>query len=49
MPGVAGLFTDIGIAQSTVPTAATAQTKAALLWNIDIISSFWDILPRQVN
>jgi hypothetical protein len=50
-PDVAELFTDIGIAQSTAPTAAAAQTSAALLWNIDIFILLWNILllERGVN
>jgi hypothetical protein len=35
-PDVAERLTDIGIVQSNAPTAAAAQTSAALLSNIDI-------------
>jgi hypothetical protein len=50
-PDVAELLTDIGIAQSTAPTAAAAQTSAAVLWNIDIFILLWNILllERGVN
>jgi hypothetical protein len=48
-PDVAELLTDTGIAQSRAPAAAAANTSAALLWNIDIISSLHSSFGMQVN
>jgi hypothetical protein len=45
-PDVTELLIDTGMAQSTAPAAAAAQTRAVLLWNIDIIYSSSDIPPR---
>jgi len=50
-PDVAELLIDIGIAQSTAPIAAVAQTSAALVWDIDIFILLWNIflVERDVN
>jgi hypothetical protein len=43
MPEIAEGSTDIGIAQSTVLAAAAAQISAAFLYNVDMISSVFEL------